>query len=292
MKEYSKLLSKEKLLTQELQNISTRLQLPGPLTGVSCPSDLGRELHQVKDILRRGNIQDIKDTVHEFEGKLSQEKLLLTSKLQDLSLEQVVLYGQVDKLQEIIKNHSSCNNAYYVPVKKEYIQKNVVEEEEYLDFVQKHGTTGGWDSVNHSTFTSLRAKYSDDVEYFYKVCADRIPGMCISDIQNHEEWFRNYSRLLQNRKNKIQEWKKLKEIEAEKLIKDLENDQVEKEMVEKDSEKQVKKRLEIKKALQEWKQAKSCNEVVVEETKVDNSREIEKRVIVLYKYCRKRLRKK
>lgn len=287
MKEYSKLLNKEKLLTQELQHISHKLQLPGPLSDVSWTCELGRELLQVKDVLRRGNIQDIKDAVHAFEEKLSLEKLLLTSKLQDLSLEQVVLLGQVDKLQEIIKNHSSCNNAYYVPVKKEYSVKNVVEEEEYLDFVRKHGTTGGWDSVNHSTFMSLRAKYSDDMDHFYTVCADRIPGMCVSDIQNHEEWFRNYSRLLQNRKNKIQEWKRLKEIEAEKLIKDLENDEEEKEKVEKDSEKQVKKRLEIKKALQEWKEAKSCNEVVVEEAKVDNSKEIEKRVIVLYKIVEK-----
>ena len=279
MKEYSKLLHTEKLLTQELQNISSRLQLPGlssPTSSLSCK--LKNDLLHIKELLKTGNIKIIKEKIHEFEWKLSQEKLFLTSNCQDNSLELHDLSAQVEKLAEIIKNHSNSSHVYQLPVKKEYTTKTIKEEEDYLDFIRKTGSTGGWDSVHHSTFISLRGKYSHDLDSFYNVCVAKIPGMLISDIQDHEEWYRNYTRLLQNRKNKIQEWKKSKEIEAEQMIQDLENDQLEKEKLTVDTQRLDKKRFEIKKALQEWKNSKSFNQIKVPvQEKNDSKKELEKR---------------
>lgn len=254
MKEYSKLVQKENTLTQELINLSARLELP-VLTIYNTPQqDLKNELRDLQKVINSGDIQLIKLKIHEFEGKLSQEKLLLCSKMADMAMEEVNNTIQVEKLQEIIQNHTNNNSVYSIPPKKEYSVKNLKEEEEYLDFVRKHGSTGGWDAVNHSTFISLREKYHDDLDNFYKICVDRIPGMLWSDIQKHEEWYRNYARLVQNRKKKIQEWKKSKAIEAEKLIKDLESEENHlKVQSSVETQRETRKRQEIRKALQEWK---------------------------------------
>jgi hypothetical protein len=74
--------------------------------------------------------------------------------------------------------------------------------------VAKHGHDGGWESLNHVGFVNLKKKYSGD--QLYRVCATKLLHTTYEDAAEHDEWYEEYQRKLQRKKQAILRWKSQK----------------------------------------------------------------------------------
>lgn len=114
--------------------------------------------------------------------------------------------------------------------------------------------TGNWDVEDHSLFLKLRSKFTDP-QLFISKCVEEIKTRSIIEIQEHEEFYRQYVILLNQKKNAIQKWKDEKtkkrdeqiEIEEENKVKQLEREE---EQRKKDAKRQ---QVLTKMKLEAWK---------------------------------------
>ncbi|XP_055694689.1 coiled-coil domain-containing protein 112-like [Lutzomyia longipalpis] len=90
----------------------------------------------------------------------------------------------------------------------EYLYKDVKAFDQFLkDF---GGHTGGWEDEQHVIFIKYKTKYHKNIQKITEILLELIPGITTDDIKNHNKWFEEYMKLKENRKKKLEEWRKSK----------------------------------------------------------------------------------
>lgn len=148
------------------------------------------------------------------------------------------------------------------------LSRKVNEISSQLDsFLDSHGSsvTGGWDQQCHNQFVRLRAMFVSDwtgesgvdpPAEFFKRAAAEIPGQDLRTVQQHELFWKEYLRLISEKKNAIQQWKEWKENDKKEKMKQMEFEkkiEQNKTLDEKEIEEELKQKEKLKKALKEWK---------------------------------------
>ena len=131
---------------------------------------------------------------------------------------------------------------------------------------QTGGACGGWNEEDHSIFLRIRQKHRGKSPAFIEEALPLLAPRSEEDLQNHDEWFNEYERMLAAKKSAIGEWRR------EKLVKQKEESSSYRETEEGEKEKRrqteaaSRERDEKEKAKKEadvaaWKRAKEEEKV-------------------------------
>lgn len=97
--------------------------------------------------------------------------------------------------------------------------KEVVAFEEYL--IENGGETGNWDEEDHRKFLKLRAAFKvggydqrsrQGRPLSLQVISSELPTQTPQTVRDHEHWYAVYMDLLEQKRQAIAMWKKLKEV--------------------------------------------------------------------------------
>ncbi|XP_071953020.1 coiled-coil domain-containing protein 112-like [Antedon mediterranea] len=144
----------------------------------------------------------------------------------------------------------------------------VITFEKFLQ--QNGGNRGGWDEYDHQTFLKIRSTFKGK-SAFMDVAVNELPIRSITDIVQHETWYQQYNKLLEEKKQAIEKWRSQKQLKRDEML-TLEDD------VESIEEKAKKEQVRLKKVEEErrekqrrlnaWKAQKELEKAVEEETKL------------------------
>ena len=77
--------------------------------------------------------------------------------------------------------------------------------------LQKGGHKGGWDEYDHNIFLKFRLTYKGNPAFLNELNG-QIATKTADEIDKHEKWFQEYSKLADAKKLAIKQWKENKKV--------------------------------------------------------------------------------
>ncbi|XP_017768497.1 PREDICTED: coiled-coil domain-containing protein 112-like [Nicrophorus vespilloides] len=136
------------------------------------------------------------------------------TKLRLLSEQENMLTEEVFSLQQRMCEWSNNRNEHQVPklekkkpIKEASAKVPAKEVQTFANFLQKSGGhENGWRVKDHSVFLKLRKKYRERGKMIAAV-RSIFPDMSERDVEEHEEWYLQYSKLQSEQNDALKRWK-------------------------------------------------------------------------------------
>ncbi|CAM4719983.1 unnamed protein product [Leuciscus chuanchicus] len=139
-------------------------------------------------------------------------------------------------------------------------------------FLQRTGSRGGWDELDHRSFLSVWTKHSGK-HSFIREAGLYLPGKSEEDLKQHELWFLELRRLQEKKREAVQRWR-----EAKQRERDQQRDQQDQAGADQDQDqeqeqlklKQEQRRREASERLQAWRSRRTQEQEQEQEQRLRN----------------------
>nr|XP_054756513.1 coiled-coil domain-containing protein 112-like [Lytechinus pictus] len=227
-------------------------------------------------------VEKLKETMEDIESVINSFKDQQRTIYEELMKEEKTLWQEISALEKRFESWAQAP-PITIPVPNKASSKpqpvssarnavasmppEVAAFERFLQ--QTGGHRGGWDEYDHTTFMKIRIKFKGRPA-FMDEAAVSLPGRDMIDVKCHENWYQEYSTLLQRKKDAIQKWRLVKEAQKDELMSNVGNeDEEELEVAQRKAELKAKRLEEEKREkyekLNAWKVQKELEKAEEEE---------------------------
>lgn len=228
-------------------------------------------------------VEKLKITMEEIESSITAFKEKQREAYEELLQEERVVVLEVNALEKKLDNWSSLHPASTQPsvshprqtTQASSLHPAVLAFDAFVE--RTGGHRGGWDDYDHQTFLRIRTRHGDKPG-FIQAAVSELPTRNVSEIEEHEKWYQEYSKQSEAKKTAINEWRQQKKdsygLSQKEPALDIEETKPHKaELLAKEREERLAQ-LAAWKAQQQLKQEEE--EKLKQEQEMERLREIEK----------------
>lgn len=159
-------------------------------------------------------VEKLKITMEEIEGAITAFKEKQRETYEELLQEERIVTLEINALEKKLDNWSSSQPTSIQPTHPRQTAAQVTSLHPAVlafdAFVERTGGhRGGWDDYDHQTFVRVRTRHSDKVG-FIEAAVSELPTRSRDEIEAHEQWVQEYTKLNEAKKAAINEWKQQK----------------------------------------------------------------------------------
>ncbi|XP_077093804.1 coiled-coil domain-containing protein 112 [Siphateles boraxobius] len=224
-------------------------------------------------------VDRLRDTMTDIETSINMFKDTQHRSFEELLKDERIVWQEISVLER-------KTEAWRVPVRAEVrvpgagparrsadTHRSVPAELLALDsFLQRTGSRGGWDELDHRSFLSVWTKHSGK-HSFIREAGLYLPGKSEEDLKQHELWFLELRRLQEKKREAVQRWR-----EAKQRERDQQRDQQDRAGAEPDQEqeqerlklKQEQRRREASERLENWRSRRTQEREQEQEQRLRN----------------------
>ncbi|XP_030832905.1 coiled-coil domain-containing protein 112 [Strongylocentrotus purpuratus] len=231
-------------------------------------------------------VEKLKETMEDIESVIDSFKDQQRTIYEELMIEEKTLWQEISALENryeswaqalpitIPVNTKTSTKPQPVSSARNAMASMPPEVAAFERFLQQTGGhRGGWDEYDHGTFMRIRNKYKGR-PLFMDEAAVSLPGRDMIDVKCHENWYQEYTTLLQRKKDGIQKWRLVKEAQKDELMSNVGRDEEEQEetaqrKAELKAKKMEEERREKYEKLNAWKVQRELEKAEEEERKLE-----------------------
>lgn len=161
-------------------------------------------------------VEKLKITMEEIESSITAFKQKQRETYEELLQEERVLTLEISALEKKIDSWSNAHLTSLQPSTSHPRQATQTSSSlhpavlAFDTFVERTGGhRGGWDDYDHQAFVRIKMRHGDKPD-FIEAAVSELPTRNQAEIEEHEQWYREYTKLNEAKKAAINEWKQQK----------------------------------------------------------------------------------
>lgn len=159
-------------------------------------------------------VEKLKIMMEEIEGAITAFKEKQRETYEELLQEERIVTLEINALEKKLDNWSSSQPTSMQPTHPRQTAAQVSSLHPAVlafdAFVERTGGhRGGWDDYDHQTFVRVRTRHGDKAG-FIEAAVSELPTRSRGEIEAHEQWYQEYTKLNEAKKAAINEWKQQK----------------------------------------------------------------------------------
>ncbi|CAF0949178.1 unnamed protein product [Brachionus calyciflorus] len=239
-------------------------------------------------------IDSLKILMEEVDMMITNSKEEILLKIEELNNEEKLLSKEIEiydkKIQNWLLNKNDENGLNGVKkistINDKYSSSDLLKE--VIDFdkflLSNGGHNGGWEEIDHSLFLKIRNKHKGKPNFIDEL-ERMIATKSKQQIEQHEDWYKNYTNLNELKKEAIKKWKEQKNASKSEVVNLVDeelklNQEIEKELKNRFEKKRLQEKAERNKRLNEWRIERELQKAKeTERLKKEEELEMEKEII-------------